>query len=274
MALDSENGKGNAGGSNVVDVDFGGGARKGTGMANENEGSDEAKLVDKIHAEIKAEPRTIEQLAVAVNATEKQIRNAVTALRRKFQMDSGDHVVSFKRQYWTAAELERRGHKLEPTSKGTLKVTHSTKTTKTKKPAKAKKSKKTETREEIAAKVLEELGDSPDAQRVAGLIVKKYDAFMEAEAALPKIRTKARDLVRAAEANFKETIEEGIAVGDQAAAVQKLHGVESAWQNLSEKKSKAIEIRKTALEARNRARDAFSGVMENIRQLDLFADVA
>lgn len=262
MALDDE-----SGGSNVVDVDFGRGAEGKAKVAKD------ANLTEQILAEIRKEPRTVEQLAVACSCTEKQVRNAVTALRRKYQSDNGDHVVSYKRSYWTAAELERRGFTLQATEKGTLKVQSSPATAK-KKPKGGGKKKDKPTKDEIAAKVLEELGDSPDAQRVARLIVAKYDAFLEAENDLPRQRTKARDMKKAAEAAFKETIEQGIETGDDAAALQKLHAVEQSWQNKLEREAEAVEIRKHALEKRNKARDAFSGVMENIRQLELFADVA
>ena len=254
---------------NVVDVDFGGGAEgaEGTTVAKD------ASLTENVLKEIRKEPRTVEQLAVACDATEKQIRNAVTALRRKYQSDSGDHVVSFKRSYWTAAELERRGHVLEPTARGTLKVVKSTKTGGPKKEP-SEKAKKQQTKDEIAAHVIEELGDSPDAQKVAALVVSKYDVFVEAEGKLPLVRQKARDLIMASEAAFKEAIEEGLEAGDESAAVQKLHHVEQAWQHKLERKSEAIELRKEALEERNRARDAFAGLMENVRQLDLFENVA
>lgn len=254
---------------NVVPVDFGGGAEaaEGTTVAKD------ANLTERVIEEIRKEPRTVEQLAVACDATEKQIRNAVTALRRKYQSDSGDHIVSFKRSYWTAAELERRGHVLEPTARGTLKVTKSTKTGGPKKEPTAKEKKK-KTKDEIAAHVIEELGDSPDAQKVAALVVAKYDVFVEAEGKLPHVRQKARDLIMASEAAFKEAIEEGLETGDEAAAVQKLHHVEQAWQHKLERKAEAVELRKEALEERNRARDAFAGLMENVRQLDLFENVA
>lgn len=257
--------------SNVVDVDFGGGAaaQEGTTVAKD------ANLGERVIEEIRKEPRTVEQLAVACDATEKQIRNAVTALRRKYQSDSGDHIVSFKRSYWTAAELERRGHVLEPTSRGTLKVKKSTKTGGKKKEPKTPKTKKPKgpSKDEIASAVIEELGDSPGAQKVAGLVMAKYDAYQEAEAELPRVRQKTRDMKTAADAAFKEAIEDGHG-GTEAEAVQKLHNCEQSWQHKLERYSEAVELRKEALHSRNAARDAFAGLMENVRQLDLFENVA
>ena len=261
--------------TNVIEGDFGG------EKSNDDEKSEkdllEGALSAHVLAEVPKDPRTVEQLAVVCECTEKQVRNAVTALRRKYQSDSGDHIVSWKRQYWTAAELERRGHVLEATARGTLKVVKSTASKQG--PGKKKKSpnkpkSKAKKSADIAAHVIEELGDSPDAQKVAKLIVARYDAFQEAEGELPRVRQKARDMIAATEAAFKEAIEEGLSVNDDAAAVQKLHNVEQAWQTKLEKKAEAVELRKEANETRNKARDAFAGVMENIRQLDLFADVA
>jgi hypothetical protein len=246
---------------NIVSIDFGGGAKKGT-TVDKN-----ANLTDRIFDEIEKEPRTVGQLAAACDCTEKQVRNAVTALRRRYRADNAKHVVSYKAQFWTAAELERRGFALRPTKNG-LKVCSAPKQSS---PKQAKK-KTAKNRNDVIAKVLAELGDSPDAMRVAGIVVKRYDVFQKAENALAGQRQKARDQIKAAEAFFTESIEEGLEVGDQNAAVQKLHHVEESWQMLKEKRSGAVEIRKKALEKRNKARDAFAGVVENLRQLEFEFD--
>lgn len=264
MSLNDESGSGD----NVVPVDFGGGAKKGTTVAKN------ATIADRVLKQIQKEPRTVEQLALVCDATEKQIRNAVTALRRKYPSTHGDHIVSFKRSYWTAAELERRGHVLHPTKGGTLKVEKSTKTGGPKKP-RTKKQEKADERSKIAAHVIEELGDSPDARKVAKLVIARYDVLIEAEGELPRQRQKARDLIKASDAAFAEAMEEGLETGDEAAAVQKLHNCEQAWQHKLEKKAEAIELRKEANETFKRARDSFAGLMENVRQLDLdFESVA
>ena len=164
---------------------------------------------------------------------------------------------------------------LEPTSRGTLKVKKSTKTGGKKKEPKTPKTKKPKgpSKDEIASAVIEELGDSPGAQKVAGLVMAKYDAYQEAEAELPRVRQKTRDMKTAADAAFKEAIEDGHG-GTEAEAVQKLHNCEQSWQHKLERYSEAVELRKEALHSRNAARDAFAGLMENVRQLDLFENVA
>ena len=101
----------------------------------------------------------------------------------------------------------------------------------------------------------------------------KWDAWQDAEAKLRPARQKASDMIKAAEAAFQEAIEQGHG-GTQAEAVQKLHNCEHAWQNKLERKAEAVELRKEANDARNAARDAFSGLMQNVRQLEIDYEAA
>lgn len=264
MSLDS-------GESNVVDVDFG---AKGETVAKE------ASISERVLIELRKEPRTVEQLAVAVDGTEKQIRNAITALRRKYESDNGDHIVSFKRQYWTAAELERRGHVLEPTSKGTLKVVKSTKTggpkKKPKKPKAAKKP-KDQKAEKLALKVqklLQEIAGEPDdvkfAVELTTTIVKAWHELQESEGNTPRERKRARDLKAASWENLRAIMEEAVPQNASTELhMNQNHSKQMAWQAYHEKLAEGVEIRKAAREREARANDALAGIMEAYAQLEL-----
>lgn len=271
MSLDSEEEP-----SNVVPVDFGGGAAGAEGVTV----AKDANISERVLAEIRKEPRTVEQLAVACDATEKQVRNAVTALRRRYQSDSPDHVVSFKRQYWTAKELSRRGHVLEVTSKGTLKVVKSTKTGgKKKKPKAEKKPKKPKDQQadKLALRVhklLKEIADDPDdvkfAVELTTTIVKAWHELQESEGATPRERKRARDLKAASWENLRAIMEEAVpGDADGPFHMQQNHSKQMAWQAYGEQLAEGIEIRKAARLRESRANDALAGIMEAYAQLEL-----
>jgi hypothetical protein len=202
---------------------------------------------------------TVDQVAEALECTQRQVRNGVTALRRKYQHDHADHIVSWKGRFWLASELEAAGHQLQPTAKGgTLKVVSKPK------PAAPKK-----TKEEVEEALRAELGDHPDADKIARLVCLRYDEMVDAQAKYRETLVKVRNGINGAEAAFKETIEGARASGDVDAAVNKLYGVEMAWQTKEEKKAEAIEERKEALRIKKAAEDKLAGLIENCRQLDL-----
>lgn len=227
-------------------------------MAEEEQ---EGLIVDRIFETVRdGSGVSVTQVAEALDITERQVRNGVTALRRKHQVDSGDHVVSWSGRFWLARELEAAGHQLQPTPKGnTLKVVKP-------KPAKEPKGK---TKEEILDDLRADLGDHPDAEKIAQLVCKRYDEHITAEEQYRETLVKSRQMVQAADAQFKDTIEAARTAGDVDQAVNKLYSVEVGWQTREEKRAESVELRKEALDKKKKAANALAGIIENCRQLDL-----
>lgn len=201
---------------------------------------------------------SITQLCEQVDATEKQIRNAVDALRAPDpEAEEFNQVVSWRKKYWIAAELVDKGLTLKPTTRGTLKVTDD------------EGGETSPSREEALEALKLAVGEHPDAERINALVVVRFDAYQKAKAELKAERERARNIEGAAEEGFKQAVEKGHD-GSESEQKQKLYEIEMGWQAWQEKKGEAAEIRSIANKALKTADRALANLIDNARQLDLF----
>jgi hypothetical protein len=203
---------------------------------------------------------TITQLVEQVEATEKQIRNAVDALRKADpeEADEFNQVVSWRRKYWLASELRDKGLTLKTTARGTLKVTDDA------------GGETSTSREDALTALKAAVGDHPDAERINALVVVRFDDWQKAKIDLKTAREEARNLEAGAAEEFRTCIEKGHSGTSDDEAKQKLHETEMAWQNWEEKKGEAKEMRSIANATLKKADRALASLIDNARQLDLW----
>jgi len=102
----------------------------------------------------------------------------------------------------------------------------------------ARKKSKAEAADVVREEVVKALRSSSPSEREHRLVV-LWSRWNEAKEYLKKVRAEAKDDVEMCRVAFDEAISEGVNVGDEDAALRKLHRAEIAYQNLEEARAKA-----------------------------------
>jgi len=100
-------------------------------------------------------------------------------------------------------------------------------------------------------------------------MVLQWASWQEARAYLKKIRADMKIEIERAESFFTDAISTGVAIGDEDAALRKLHAVEVCYQDLEEAQAKAKDAIAGARDGVGATEAAFAESMEAQSQLDL-----
>jgi len=205
-------------------------------------------------------------LVEATGTSVPRVRAAIRETRADFGLDSPRHIVTHRKKHYMPAALHDLGFELSPNKRGISLV------------ATPSNGQSDDQSNEIVPDedVLEEFramfGDRFDHKEVLNRLLTTYMEALTAEAAYKEAVSETKISIAAADAAFRETIEEGRMVDDTQAASVKLHAVEMAWQTLCERKAEAIEARKEALENKKAAESRFMGLIQNVGQLEMVFD--
>jgi hypothetical protein len=104
------------------------------------------------------------------------------------------------------------------------------------------------------------------------LLTRQFQVWEYCREQLAQTRKEQAERLSLAVAALRVAIEAGVPPGDASRAVSKLVGVENAWQLLEEAKAERAEAIKGAKEDLGNAESRLREMIENVRQLTLFAE--
>lgn len=102
------------------------------------------------------------------------------------------------------------------------------------------------------------------------LIVQWFNNWESAKANLARERLETRTDIERARANLKEAMEQGHSYGDEQAAMQKLHSIEMAWQDVEESKAAAKDRVGAAKDHERSCFEKLQETINSVNQLGLF----
>lgn len=102
------------------------------------------------------------------------------------------------------------------------------------------------------------------------MIVQWFNNWEGAKAALARERSETRTDIERARANLKEAMEQGHREGDEQAALQKLHSIEMAWQDVEESKAAAKDRVGAAKDHERSCFERLQETINGVNQLGLF----
>jgi hypothetical protein len=100
-----------------------------------------------------------------------------------------------------------------------------------------------------------------------------WSSWQEAKAYLKKIRADMKIEVERAEGFFTDAMLTGVAIGDDTAALRKLHSIEVCYQDLEEAEAKAKDAIGGARDGVGGTEGAFAEFMAAQSQLDIEFDL-
>ena len=187
-------------------------------------------LAGKVLEALERAPTSADALVEVTRADTKKVRNAVTALRRRYAAGHELHPIAHEGRYWLSRDLEAKGYELVETRGGNLKV----------------KKDDAPVSKDNARDVLENAlkGKPATPENVTRLIAEQLAIVDYASVELRKAREFAKELVGGREAAFRSAVEAGRELNDNDGALEKLMQVEQTWQELEDARAEATEMRK------------------------------